>query len=118
MLKNKAIYYYNSGYNCSQSIILAASDIYRLNISKDAIKLSHGISTGFGTGGICCVAVACIMILSYMFPENMPRLRIEFLDRFQNILGNINCSKIRKDSCSNIIAESCKILEDLIKNNS
>lgn len=116
MLKNIAIQYYRKGFNCSQCIIKACSDKYNLKLPKECLDMCKGVYNGFGTGGICSVLVACIMIISFMYPEDVAHRRILVIDGFVQKMGSINCGSIREQNCENVINNACDILEEVISN--
>ena len=119
MLENKALYYYKKGYNCSQCVLKACESVYNIPISKQSLKLCSAVNTGFGIGNICSVLVAGIMVLGLLFSEeDSKRLRIKFLNQFQETFGNLNCSYLRGSStggCEHVIGKTCNMLEKIIK---
>lgn len=114
MLKKQAVEYFNEGYNCSQCILKAANDIYRLNLPTECVNMCIGVNNGFGIGGVCSVLVACIMVISIMCPDDIKFKRIKLLDEFMADNGSINCGEIRKSNCINIIEDTCDMLEKII----
>lgn len=115
MLKEKALYFYNQGYNCSQCILKAAENVYKIPISKQALKLCTVVSTGFGVGSMCSVLVAGVMVLGLLFDEASAKsLRIRLLDEFQKKHSNINCSFLKKGNCTKIVGDASEILEEII----
>lgn len=115
MLKNRAIRFYNSGYNCSQCIIKAANEKYGLQLPNECIKMCIGVNNGFGIGSVCSVLMACIMILSVMYPDDIKSKRMKMINEFVCKNGSVNCGKIMKNDCINIIESSCDILENIIE---
>ncbi|MGN1317490.1 MAG: C-GCAxxG-C-C family (seleno)protein [Lachnospirales bacterium] len=115
MLKNMAVRYYREGYNCSQSVLMAANEKYSLNLPHKCIKMCEGVSNGLGIGSVCSVLVACIMVISLMCEKEVKMKRLEMIDKFDKVNGGINCGKIRDNDCIKIIENSCDILEDLVK---
>ncbi len=115
MLKDIALEYYYKGFNCSQCILLACNHKYNLTLPKECIEMCRGVYNGFGTGGICSVLVACVMIISFMYPEDVSHRRMCMTDSFAQKMGNINCGKIREDNCEKIIENACDILEEVLK---
>ncbi len=119
-MKDKALEYYNRGYNCSQCILKAAKQKYKIPISDQSIKLCNGVCNGFGVGGICSVIVAGIMILGLLFDEKtVKRLRLKLITEFQNKFSYINCSQLKekmgKYSCDKFITEAADLIDKIIE---
>lgn len=114
MLKDRAIRFYNSDYNCSQCIIKAANEKYGLNLPDECVKMCIGVNNGLGIGSVCSVLMACVMILSVMFPDDIKRKRMAMINEFVCQNGSVNCGKIMKSNCCDIIESSCDILEKII----
>lgn len=116
MLSEKALYYYNNNYNCSQCILKAYCEHY--NISSIPLNAFSAINNGFGIGSVCSVLISGIIALSIKFDSTTAkRKRMLLLNKFHNIYSDINCSKIKKYGCENIIKDVCNILEELSDDN-
>lgn len=120
-MKKKAVYYYNKGYNCSQCILKAAEVHFNLKMSKDCYDLCKGLNTGLGIGGSCSLISAATMVFGLMFDEGtVIRLRMHFIDEFQDKYKVVNCSQLKRlrdyyGNCSTIIGEAAAIIEKLIE---
>lgn len=118
-MKDKVLNYYYQGYNCSQCILKAAEQKYKLPISKQSLNLCTGVSNGFGIGGFCSVITAGIMIFGLLFDEEtVKRLRLKLLDTFQEKYSSLNCLELRKKNgeyfCKNFIPEAADIIDKII----
>ncbi len=119
MLKEKALYYYKKGYNCSQCILKACEQVYNVPVSNQSIKLCSAVNTGFGVGSICSVLVAGIMFFGILFDDaTAKRLRIKLLTKFQG-KHSINCMSLKKEiknngGCDIIVCEIAGIIEEII----
>lgn len=99
----KASSYFKSGFNCSESVLLA--------IARDAFEIESDlvpkIATGFGGGisrrGYVCGAVSgAIMGFGLKYGRNSPcelraptyDLVVEFIKRFQKTFGSIVCKEL------------------------
>ena len=70
--KEKAVAYFNEGYNCAQSVFLAYSDLYDLN-EEFAKKISAPFGAGMGRLREVCGAVsAMFMVLGFKYPATDP----------------------------------------------
>lgn len=120
MLKEKALYFYQEGYNCSQCILKAAEQVYKIPISKNSLNMCSGISTGFGIGGMCSVLIAGIMVFGLMFDEQKAkRLRIKFLNEFNSKHHNLNCSALKQERkqglhCEELVCDIADLIEKII----
>lgn len=118
-MKDRALEYYYKGYNCSQCILKAAEQKYKIPISKQSLNLCTGVCNGFGTGGFCSVIAAGIMILGLLFDEStVKRLRIKMLDEFQNRYSSLNCAQLKDKNkeyyCDKFIPEAADIIDNII----
>ncbi len=115
MLKEKALYYYKKGYNCSQCILKAAEYVYKIPISNQSMKLCSAVNNGFGVGSICSVLVSGIMVFGIMFDEvTAKKLRIKLLSEFGR--GHkIDCISLKKEfndgNCEKIVGEIAELIE-------
>lgn len=119
-MKDKVLEYYYQGYNCSQCILKAAEQKYRIPISKQSLNLCSGISNGFGMGGFCSVIAAGIMIFGLLFDEEtVKRLRLKLVNTFQDKYSSLNCSQLRKKNgeyfCETFIPEAADMIDCIIK---
>lgn len=118
-MKNKVLEYYYQGYNCSQCILKAAEQKYKIPISKQSLNLCKGICNGFGIGGICSVIVAGIMILGMLLDEETLKVaRLKLINAFQDQYSCVSCSQIKKNigqnTCENFIVEAADIIDRII----
>jgi C_GCAxxG_C_C family probable redox protein len=102
----KANAYYESGYNCCQSVLAAFSDLTHLNEAQ-CRQLGSGFGHGTGTGELCGAVSGAIMTLGMLesgeadvFLESRKRtmacskaLQKQFLEKF----GAIRCHELLKN---------------------
>lgn len=119
-MKEKAVYYYNKGYNCSQCMLKAAEKYYGLNIPEECYDLCKGLNTGLGIGGTCSLISAATMIFGLLFDEKtVKRLRMRYIDAFHDLHKAVNCSQLKSHreyygNCSILIGEAAELLEQII----
>ncbi len=128
------------GYNCTQAIMLAFSDM--LGIDEQTIK-AVALPMGGGMGRLrqtCGGVSGAVMCLGLIFPQKskneMYALVQEFAKRFREKNGSINCGELlsgagvkvdtspvaeartpeyyKKRPCPDLIADAADILEKLI----
>ncbi len=118
MLKERALRYYKTGCNCSQCILKAAEEEYGLTIPQECYECCEGIYNGFGIGSVCSVLIGCIMVIGLSGVDVSCR-RLYMTERFNSKFCSVNCGcLIRDNECSNIIADACDILEDILTEDS
>lgn len=121
--------YYQKEYdlNCCECILCSANEEYKLGLDKDSIKLAGGFGGGMGTGSTCGVVIGSIMAIGNMYVEErahkspkVKEISKEFIDKFTNIMGTLNCTELKKMyaneevRCSYIINTAAEVLEGLI----
>ena len=62
-----AISYFEKGFNCAQSVLVAFSDLTGLN-EQTALNVSGGYGSGCGTGELCGAVNGAIMALGLLNP--------------------------------------------------
>ncbi|NLM13286.1 MAG: hypothetical protein GX209_06035 [Epulopiscium sp.] len=119
-MKEKAVYYYNKGYNCSQCMLKAAEEHYGLNIPQECYDVCKGLNTGLGIGSTCTLISAATMIFGLLFDEKtVKRLRMRYIDAFHDLHHALNCSQLKSlreyyGNCSILIEEAADLLEKII----
>lgn len=113
--------------NCAEKILYGANKIYDLKIDKNDLKLAAGFGGGMGAGITCGIITGSIMAFSKAFiiekgHENsfLKEIELEFITRFQEKMGEINCSPLVEkyrsptNGCDYILLEACKIFDDIM----
>lgn len=95
--------YFVSGYNCSQSVALAFSDV--LGIEKDALaRLSSGFGGGMGRmREVCGCFSGIVMVLSQVYGYSDPKANAEKKALYEKIRAA--AEKFREDNGSIICKE-------------
>ena len=146
--KDIAIENFKKGYNCSQSIVLAFSDLVNIN-EKDLLKIASSFGGGMGRLRETCGAVSgCFIIIGLLYGYDEPEsgeLKAQLYERIQEIgldfeknQGSLECRQLlnlkekhssyiptprTKDfyetrPCANLIGYAAEILEEYIKKHS
>lgn len=116
-MKEKALFYYHNGYNCTQCILKAASDRYCFPLPRELLNGCDATNAGFGVGSLCGVLVGAVMIFGILFPEERAAmLRLQLLSQFQEKWKSLNCCNLAQccKDCDDIIADIAVITENLI----
>jgi len=141
--KEKAISFFNNGYNCAQSVFTAYCDLFGID-EKLAKKIATGFGGGFGRLQMVCGAVSGAVMLigcKYYDEKNIRSSKElvyqktrEFIEEFEKKNKGIECLeligvdfskenglKIAKEKnlfklkCENYIREACDIIEKIIE---
>ncbi|RGW74772.1 hypothetical protein DWV56_07680 [Holdemanella biformis] len=95
--------YYQSGYNCSETLLHACNESYQLDISEEDMKMMAGFGGGMFIGSTCGALVGSIAALSKMvcktkahdmLPELRPLIQ-KHTRNFKELLGNLDCAHIK-----------------------
>ncbi|MCR4898119.1 MAG: C-GCAxxG-C-C family protein [Acholeplasmatales bacterium] len=119
----EAIKYKHSGYNCTQSVLMAYKD--KLNIKEeDILKLSSGFLLGMGNmKGTCGALIAANMLLGVLneSKKRMMTLSANLVDEFEKKSGALICSDLKGIktgkvlcSCDDCIKNAIEILENIL----
>lgn len=95
-------YYYQSDYNCAETLLHAANDYYQLGIHEEDIKMMAGFGAGMYTGETCGALTGSIAAISkkmvetraHVTPELKEKIEACIMD-FQENLGGINCRDVK-----------------------
>lgn len=131
MLREKAEKYYSPEYdlNCAETIIYAANEVYKLNLSKDALKTMAGFGGGMAVEEVCGALTGAIAVLGILFVEEraheadtIKNLVTELFNKFEERLGTNNCKALKEKyreeepiKCRSIILTAAEVLEEIIQ---
>lgn len=129
MLRDLAKHYYqDEDYNCAESILRAANDMYELHIDKEAMKLVSGFGAGMGCGHTCGALSGCIAAVSKYLVEGRAHATEGFredcgrlTEAFQQQLGSLLCeelkAKYKKEDthCLETVERAADVLEQYMK---
>jgi len=130
MLIKKIEEYYSKEHdlNCAETILYAANDVYKLGLDKSALKMAAGFGGGMYIGSVCGALTGGIMVISRLFVKDrahvspcLKGLVEEFLHRYCQKMGDINCSYLKEEHhnnevrCLNVIKEAGIVLDDIVK---
>jgi len=103
MLKNRVHeYYINRDYNCSEALILAINDEYKLGLDSDTLKLLSGFGLGMGCQKTCGALCSSISALGKLLVQNRAHATerfsetcADFVSCFIERLGSDQCNWLR-----------------------
>ena len=129
MMAEKANKYFAEGNNCCQSVLLAANDVWHLEISWDLIEASYFLREGMGSGCSCGALVGMEMVLGMVQKRRGISIKKEkakeLHDAFVRTFGSSCCRALRKkqgiieratnQGCKKITSQTAGILYELVK---
>lgn len=121
--RNKDLY----DLSCSETIVMAASDAYKLNLSEDFFHALAPFSGGMYQDEACGALTGSLAILGVLFTEKsahdseiLKEINEYFFKNFKSRLSETRCEKLkelhrREDiGCNPVIFEAGKALEETI----
>ncbi|KAF1084024.1 putative redox-active protein [Sporotomaculum syntrophicum] len=128
LIKEKAGSYFAQGNNCCQGVLMAANDVWHLEISRDVIDAAFFMREGMASGCSCGALVGMEMTLGLLLKKKGIPYQKEHAkalhDAFVKTFGSSCCRVLRKKQgllerttqkgCRRITAETAGILYDFI----
>lgn len=115
-------------YNCAETIIYGANEVYGLGLDKKNLRLAGGFGGGMGVQGKCGAVIAGIMVLGSVYNETVahqsPELKtkvVEYQRIFEERMGSTICDPLtkeyrtEKDKCKAVILAAAKVLDEMVK---
>ena len=96
--KEKALQLFSDGYLCSQSVLGAFAEEYKLPIWL-ALQLGTCFGAGMRKGEVCGACTGALMVLGFMHSDPKDRMDAcrnsdRFLDAFQKANGSYLCNEL------------------------
>lgn len=131
--RNAAGQYFKDGYNCSEAILRAGSNLLGIQLDEQALRMATGFGGGFGHAGCVCGALASSIMLIGLLKgrsvatENLEEAYIlsnEFHNRFQERFGATCCrvlnphefeSREHMVNCVKITGNTMALLADFLQ---
>ena len=127
-VKEDAIKFHDSGYNCAQSVLCACGKYTGLD-EKTALALSAGFGGGVRCGEVCGAVSGAVMALGCAFPftdssDIESKNKIAKLSKcvsadFSENYGCLRCLDLKRSghSCGELIAHGAELAEKIINEN-
>ena len=121
-------YYLNNNYNCTETLIHAANEYYKLVLDENAMKLMGGFGGGIQTGSLCGAFLGAVGTLSIKYIKTKahesddikPAVTL-LTERFKKEFdGKILCCDIKEicfteeNRCRETVLRACDVLEKVI----
>ena len=114
-------------YNCAETILAGANQVYHLSLDKEALKLAAGFGGGMAIEGDCGALTGAIMVLGRLFvneraheSDKIKELTKEFIDRYRQAMGETDCAPLKakyrneEAKCSLVILKAAEILDEIV----
>lgn len=127
-IKELAIKYHDSGFNCAQAVLCACAEYTGLD-EKTALAVSAGFGGGLRSGEVCGAISGAVMALGLANPftdssdtaakDKIAALAKDCVAAGKEKFGCIHCSELKgdKSNCPYYIGEMAAFAEEMIKNN-
>ncbi len=128
--------YFRNGLYCSEAVLRAFNEVYRLGLEESSYKIATGFGSGLGESGCACGAVTGgVMALGLIAGRNKPyeSERMVYLavnelhKRFKEQSKAICCRVLTKNvkwnsaehkiTCENYVIEAARITDEIINSN-
>lgn len=102
---NDAIANFTDGLNCTEAILKAFNDHYKLGLTKDCLKVATGFGAGIGaTKDICGSLTGGVLVLSSVAGRTTAKEPLDTVyaaesalcERFKKAFGSTNCGELTK----------------------
>jgi C_GCAxxG_C_C family probable redox protein len=117
-IESKALWLFQNGYNCAESILKATEDVCDLDENDEITRMCSVLSNGMGIGCFCGALLVGMMLLGRLFdPATAKRLRIRLLWCFREKFPDFNCQALKnisEDGCDEAMAYVCYLIEEFI----
>lgn len=131
-MKDIAVKYFLSGFSCSEAVVQAAID--KGYVKQELLALATPFSGGMGVRCLCGAIAGAQIIIGAMYGKTAERdgmqarkMAKQFNETFAQKY-KVNCCKVlsagfdfksqeRKNHCASLVADSCEILDALLKEN-
>ena len=131
MLKDKAYkYFIETDLNCSESVLMAVSEEYGLDLKPEDYRLVSAFGRGMGCGMLCGALAGCMAAIGKMTVTGRAHTTEGFNDlcaglyqAFENRLGSTVCAELkpiyRSDTlrCLKLVEITLDLFEEYAKEN-
>lgn len=114
-------------YNCAETILAGANQVYHLGLDKEALKLAAGFGGGMAIGGDCGTLTAAVMVLGRLFVKErahesskVKELTKELFNKYRQEMGETDCAPLiakyrnKEVKCRLVILKAAEILDEIV----
>jgi C_GCAxxG_C_C family probable redox protein len=99
-IENQAAHYFSEGYNCCQSLLLAANDFWELNLDPAIVSAGRFFQHGMSSGSTCGALIGAQMVFGILDGRYKTRLSNQYarqlFEDFDQVFGTTQCRELRK----------------------
>lgn len=128
LIMKRAASYFAAGKNCCHSVLLAANDLWSLEVSKDLLDATRFFGRGMASGCSCGALIGMEMALGVIQRRTRsnfkPRTAKQLHDEFVKTFGASCCRVLQKkqsllkmnsrEKCQQLTAEAAGILYEIV----
>lgn len=117
-------YYIEGDYNCAESVVLAANEMYGLGLDENAYQLLSAFGGGMGCGGVCGALAGALSVLGKVnvtgrahATKGFRTLCSSCVLEIEKELGGRNCDQLKpvyfaaEKRCLKTVRIACDVLE-------
>ena len=118
-------YYLGGDYNCAESVLLAANEVYGFGLDMDScVKLVSAFGGGLGCGRLCGAAAGAMAALGFAAVDGRAHATEGFKDlcadttaKLEAALGSTECAQVKPAffnpdvRCLETVKAACRVLE-------
>lgn len=123
--KERAEKYFRGGYNCAESVLLAAADTFDLGLRLADVRLATGLGGGLGRGDVCGALSGAVLALGaaagrtdpHQSQDRLKALREEIVTAFEQEFNSIRCGELRsedREDCVGFVRAAAKALAETL----
>lgn len=114
-------------YNCAETILAGANQIYHLCLDQEALKLAAGFGGGMAVEGDCGAITGAIMVLGRLYvkeraheSEKIKELTKELIEKYRQAMGATDCAPLKAKyrneevKCRLVILKAAEILDEIV----
>ena len=119
-------YFLQGDFNCAESVLLAANEVYELGLDKDNChRLVSAFGGGMGCGLLCGAIAGAMAALGQVAVNERAHVTDGFKDlcaetaaKMEEALGSVNCSVIKPElfvegrRCAETVRRAADVLEE------
>jgi C_GCAxxG_C_C family probable redox protein len=124
-------YMLRNDYNCSETMLVAANEAYGLGLDERALHVASPFGGGMGRERACGALTGALMALGAMRSrdwshrdDRLGELRDEFVRRFEERFGSLDCAEIKKThrsetrGCQAVVEIAAGLLQEILDEDS
>jgi len=119
-------YYLDEGYNCAESMLLAANEEYAMGLGESELQLMKGFGGGMAVGHACGALTGSVAALGKLCcidkdKDTSHEIIAEFVEAFEKVAGHTRCDVLtpmyKKEDvrCYELLLKAADALEESVR---